>query len=62
MKRNLFLCVALCIASAVIAGCDKKSTTTERKMTVSTPEGSTTTTDTHKVQSSGETPPADAPR
>jgi hypothetical protein len=62
MKRILFLCVALSIATAVIVGCDKKSTTTERKTTVSTPEGSTTTTDTHKVQSSGEAPPADAPR
>jgi hypothetical protein len=56
MKRLVILCMALSLATAVTVGCDKKSTM-ERKETVTTPDGSTTTTDTHKVESSGDNAP-----
>jgi len=62
MKRMLFFCFALSLATALTIGCDKNSTTTERKTTVTTPEGSTTTIDTHKVESSGEPLPDNAQR
>jgi hypothetical protein len=57
MKRIAVLCVAPGLAGPATVGCENKATT-ERKETVTTPGGSTATTDTHKVESSGEAPPA----
>ncbi len=57
MKRLVVLCMALGLVIPAIVGCEKK-TTTERKETVTSPEGSTTTTDTHEVESTGDNPPA----
>jgi hypothetical protein len=59
MKRLVSLCIVLTFATVIAVGCDKKSTT-ERKETVTTPDGSTTTTDIHKVESSGDNPPTNA--
>jgi hypothetical protein len=59
MKRLLTVCVALSLLGAFAGGCDNKSKT-ERTDTVTTPGGQTTTTDTHKVESSGDNPPANA--
>jgi|SwirhirootsSR3_FD_contig_31_8987650_length_314_multi_4_in_0_out_0_2 hypothetical protein len=53
--RLFSLCLVL-LASLVV-GCTQKSTS-ERKETVSTPGGTTTTTDKRTVESSGENPPA----
>ena len=59
MKRFLVLCTALSLATVVNLGCENKATT-ERKDTVTTPGGSTTTVDTHTVESSGNNPPTNA--
>ena len=59
MKRFFVLCIAVCLAAAVNVGCENK-VKTQRKETVDTPGGSTTTTDTHTVESSGNNPPANA--
>lgn len=59
MKRFLVICTALCLATAVNVSCENK-VKTQRKETVDTPGGSTTTTDTHTVESSGNNPPANA--
>jgi hypothetical protein len=59
MKRLVILCLFLGFAGMVNVGCEK-SKTMERKETVTTPGGSTTTTDTHKVESSGDKAPANA--
>ena len=59
MKRFIILCMILTPAAVVTIGCEQKSTM-ERKETVTTAEGSTTTTDTHKVESSGANPPSNA--
>lgn len=57
MKRFFALCVILGLAMP-FAGCEKKAEV-KKETTVTTPEGSTTTTDSHKVESSGENhPPA----
>jgi hypothetical protein len=56
MKRLVIFCMALSLATVVTVGCEKKSTI-ERKEVVTTPDGSTTTTDTHKVESSGDNAP-----
>jgi hypothetical protein len=55
MKRFFGLCLALSLVGAV-AGCDKKAEV-KKETTVTTPEGTTTTTDTQKVETSGENPP-----
>ena len=55
MKRFFALCVILGLAMP-FAGCDKKAEV-KKETTVTTPEGSTTTTDSHKVETSGENPP-----
>jgi hypothetical protein len=60
MKR--FLASALVLGSFslfTLTGCDDTSKV-EQKETVKTPEGSTTTTKTEKVESSGSTPPANS--
>jgi hypothetical protein len=57
MKRLVVMCMALSLAVAATVGCESK-VKTERKETVSSPGGTTTTTDTHKVESSGDNPPA----
>jgi hypothetical protein len=59
MKRFAAFCVVLSLATFVAVGCEKKATV-ERKETVTTPDGSTTTTDTHKVESTGAKPPVNA--
>ena len=59
MNRFLALMTAMCLVAAVTVGCENK-VKTERKDTVSTPGGTTTTVDTHTVESSGNNPPANA--
>ncbi len=59
MKRLVLYCVALSFATLLTVGCDKQ-VTTERKETVTTPGGSTTTTDAHTVESSGKNAPSNA--
>lgn len=48
MKRFFGLCLALSLVGGV-AGCDKKAEV-KKETTVTTPEGTTTTTDTHAVE------------
>lgn len=55
MKRFFGLCLALCLVGG-IAGCEKKAEI-KKETTVTTPEGETTTTDSQKVEMSGENPP-----
>jgi hypothetical protein len=47
------------LAGVINVGCDKVNTMV-KKETVTTPSGSTTTTDTHKVESSGDKAPVNA--
>ena len=56
MKRTLASALILGICSLGLVGCGEESKV-EKKETVSTPEGSTSTTETKKVESSGSTPP-----
>jgi hypothetical protein len=56
MKRYLIFCLALFLAVPFMVGCDKKAEV-KKETTVTTPGGSTTVTDTEKVQTSGENPP-----
>jgi hypothetical protein len=56
MKRFLTLCMVLSLA-VPFAGCDKK-TEVKKTTTVSTPEGTTTQTDTSTTKTSGENAPA----
>ena len=55
MKRFFALCV-ICGLVLPFAGCDKKAEV-NKETTVTSPEGSTTTTDTHKETTSGDNPP-----
>ena len=55
MKRFFALCMVLSLA-AVFVGCEKKAEV-KKTTTVTTPEGSTTKTDTTTVETSGEHPP-----
>jgi len=57
MRRFFVLCTALSLLTAFTAGCEQK-TKTQQKETVTTPGGTTTMTDTHTVESSGDNPPA----
>ena len=58
MQRFFAVLFALAIATTFTAGCEKKSEVkTQTKMT--TPEGSTTVTDTQKVETTGDNPPAE---
>ena len=59
MKRLIVLCMAVSLATVVTVGCENKSTM-ERKETITTKDGSTTTTDTHKVESSGDKAPTNS--
>ena len=52
MKRMIAVLLAVSLATVFTAGCESKSKT-ERSETVTSPGGSTTTTDTHTVESSG---------
>lgn len=54
---RLFAWIAL--VGLTIAGCSPQ-VSTQRKEEVKGPGGTTTTTDTHTVESSGENPPANA--
>jgi hypothetical protein len=56
MKRFFALCMILGLAAAFV-GCDKKAEV-KKTTTVTTPEGSTTETDSTKIKTSGENPPA----
>ena len=61
MKRFFLLCLALSLCTAFAAvGCDNKAKV-EKKTTVTTPEGQTTTTDSKTVETSGKNPPPAAP-
>ena len=56
MKRFFVLCMVLSLATVFSIGCDKKTTDMKKtETTVTTPEGSTTVTDTQKVET--KTPP-----
>jgi hypothetical protein len=59
MNRSVILGIVLGAATVVTIGCDKTSTVV-RKETVSTPSGSTTTTDTHTIESSSAKAPANS--
>jgi hypothetical protein len=56
MKRLALICLAFGLAAVATVGCEKTATM-EKKETVTTQDGTTTTTDTHKVESSGSKPP-----
>ena len=56
MKRFFAICVLLCLMGIAV-GCEKK-TEVKKTTTVTTPQGSTTKTDTTTVETSGEHPPA----
>jgi len=58
MKRLFALCLVLGVAACFTVGCEKKAAEVKTETTVTTPEGSSTTTDTHKVETTGENPPA----
>jgi ABC-type Fe3+-citrate transport system substrate-binding protein len=64
MKSLSVLCLALSLATVFTAGCDCCKSATDVKKTettVTTPEGSTTVTDTQKVETKGDdVPPTDA--
>ena len=57
MKKLLTLCALLGLLTG-LAGCEKKQGEVKSQTTVTTPEGSTTTTDTQKVETTGDNPPA----
>jgi cell division septation protein DedD len=56
MKRTLASALILGVCSLGLVGCGEESKV-EKKETVSTPEGATTTTKSEKVESSGTNPP-----
>ena len=56
MKRLFLVLAALSLAFPVMVGCDKKAEV-KKVETTTTPGGSTTVTDTQKVETSGENPP-----
>jgi hypothetical protein len=56
MKRFLTVCMVLSLAIP-FAGCDKKAEV-KKTTTVSTPEGTTTKTDTSTIKTSGDNAPA----
>jgi hypothetical protein len=49
MKRFLVLLLMLTLTAPFFAGCDKKAEV-KQQTTTTTPEGTTTQTDTHKVE------------
>ena len=56
MKRFFAVCMVLSLAAGFV-GCDKKAEV-KKETTVTSPEGSTTVTDTQKVETTGDNPPA----
>jgi hypothetical protein len=56
MKRFFAICMVLSLTAAFV-GCEKKAEI-KKTTTVTTPEGSTTKTDSTKVETSGENAPA----
>jgi hypothetical protein len=56
MKRFFTLCLILGFAMP-FTGCEKKKAEVKTETTVTTPEGTTTTTDAQKVETKGENPP-----
>ena len=56
MKRFFALSLALSLVVPFTVGCEKKAEV-KKETTVTTPGGSTTVTDTQKVETSGENPP-----
>jgi hypothetical protein len=56
MKRFLLFCTALSLMTVLTVGCEKKAEV-KKETTVTTPEGETTTTESTKVETSGENPP-----
>ncbi len=56
MKRFVALCMVLCLAGAFV-GCEKKAEV-KKTTTVTAPGGTTTETESTKVETSGEHPPA----
>jgi hypothetical protein len=57
MKRFIAICMVLSLAVGFV-GCDKKTKEVKRTTTVTTPEGTTTKTDTSKTEESGKAPPS----
>jgi hypothetical protein len=57
MKRMLSLVMVLSLFSLGFVGCAEK-TETKKETSVSTPEGSTTTTETKETETTGENPPS----
>jgi len=56
MKRLFSVFMIACLALPLTLGCEKKAEV-KKETTVSTPDGTTTTTDSTKVETSGENPP-----
>jgi hypothetical protein len=59
MKRFIAVSAMCGLLFLTTIGCDQQATT-QRKEVVKTPTGTTTTTDTHQVESSGDNPPANS--
>ena len=57
MKRFFSVLMIASLAMPFAVGCEKKAEV-KKETTVSTPEGTTTTTDTQKVETTGDNPPA----
>jgi hypothetical protein len=56
MKRFIVFCMLLSLATVFSVGCDKKAEV-KKTSTETTPGGTTTSTDSTKVETSGENPP-----
>jgi hypothetical protein len=57
--RRLLVSTLILLATTLVLGCEKK-TKTQTTDSVSGPGGTTKTTDTHEVESSGKNPPPNA--
>lgn len=60
IKRLGALCMLFTLTAVVMpltSGCDKKKAETKVETTTTTPDGSKTETETHKVETTGENPP-----
>jgi hypothetical protein len=57
MKRLVLCSLFAFVAAGLLAGCGEESKV-QKKETIKTPEGKTTTTTEKKVEKSGENPPA----
>ncbi|MBI2824927.1 MAG: hypothetical protein HYX69_09605 [Planctomycetia bacterium] len=57
MKGLLALCLALGLTTVVTTGCEKKAEV-KKTTTVTTPDGSATRTQTDKIETKGDNPPA----